>query len=178
MNALIKKAITALLVNPEQQIPMDVNTAVRKNNPIYDPVMPPLSIAFVDNDCMVNTYNKVGSNTKRIIIKTAKYLPKTICHLDMGRVNNISKVPVLNSSESERIVNAGIMNKKIHGENSKNLSRVAYPKSNKLLSFKTNKVKPLTSKNKVMVIYPVKLPKNWCNSFLAIEIIRFKYAAI
>lgn len=53
-NALIKKAITALFVNPEQQSPIAENTAAKRINPMYDPAMPPLSIPLpADNDEMV-----------------------------------------------------------------------------------------------------------------------------
>ena len=46
--ALSRKATTALDVRLLQQIPMAVNTAARKNKPIYDPAIPPLSMPPVD----------------------------------------------------------------------------------------------------------------------------------
>ena len=48
-------------------------------------------------------------------------------------------VPDLNSSEKERIVIAGTKNISTHGDSSKKVSNVAYPKSKRLLSFSTNK---------------------------------------
>lgn len=89
-----------------------------------------------------------------------KYLPVTICQAEMGLVFNISNVPALNSSESERIVMAGTRNIKIHGANSKNLSNEAYPNAKMLLSFKTNRNTPFINKNRIMAIYPVRLLKN------------------
>jgi hypothetical protein len=67
------------------------------------------------------------------------------------------------------MVIAGIKKRRIQGASSKNLSRVAYPKSKILLSFKTNRNRPFTNKNNMMVIYPVRLLKNWWSSFLAME---------
>jgi hypothetical protein len=57
---------------------------------------------------------------------------------------------------------------KIQGANSKNLSRLAYPKSKILLSFNTKRNSPLTTKNKMMAIYPVSPLKNCRYSFLQI----------
>ncbi len=124
--ALIKNAITALLVKPEQHNPIAEKTAAKKKSPIYEPVIPPVSIPPpADKDCIVNTYIKVGNSEKRITVSMAKYFPKTICQVVNGRVCKISKVPVLNSSESVRIVIAGIKKRRIHGASSKNLSSVA-----------------------------------------------------
>ena len=95
---------------------------------------------------------KVGTITKSNTSKMEKYLPFIICHLESGFVCKISNVPVLNSSESERIAIAGTKKINIHGDSSKNLSNVAYPKSKRLLSFKTNKKMPFTNKNKMMAM--------------------------
>src|SRR5690606_10836137 len=101
---------------------------------------------------MVNTYNKVGN--KAIITTTtmARYFPQTICHGVKGRVFNVSKVPVLNSSEKLLIERAGIRKINTHGERSKKAKRVAYPKSKTLLSFNTNRYNALTTKKRIMVI--------------------------
>ena len=54
VNALTRKAITALLVNPEQHKPIAANTAAKKNKPMYDPAIPPLSrLPSADKDLMV-----------------------------------------------------------------------------------------------------------------------------
>src|SRR5450759_2988263 len=125
-NALIKKAITALLVKPEQHNPIAENTAAKKIKPMYEPAIPPESIPPpADNDFIIKTEINVGNREKRITVSMAKYLPRTICHLVKGRVCKISKVPVLNSSERERMVIAGIKKRSIHGASSKNLSSVA-----------------------------------------------------
>lgn len=110
-----------------------------------------------------------NSNT----IKMEKYLPKTICHCVNGFVCNISKVPPLNSSESVRMVMAGTRNNNIHGAKSKNLSREAYPKS-KILSFKKKRNSPFTNRNSTIAIYPVRLLKNCCSSFLQMLHMRYK----
>ncbi len=55
-NALIKKAITALLVKPEQHNPIAENTAAKKIKPMYEPAIPPESIPPpADNDFIVKT---------------------------------------------------------------------------------------------------------------------------
>lgn len=95
---------------------------------------------------------KVGTITKRITSKIEMYLPKIICHLLSGLVCKISNVPVLNSSDKERIVIAGTKKTRIQGANSKNVSNVAYPKSKRLLSFNTNKKRPFTTRNKMMAM--------------------------
>jgi hypothetical protein len=46
--ALIRNAITPLDVRLEHQILIAAKTEASKNNPMYDPVMPPLSIVAVD----------------------------------------------------------------------------------------------------------------------------------
>lgn len=54
--ALIKKAITALLVNPEQHNPMAEKTAAKKNKPMYEPVIPPVSMPPpAERDLIVKT---------------------------------------------------------------------------------------------------------------------------
>ena len=53
---------------------------------------------------------KVGTITKSMMSNTEKYFPDTICQDVTGLVLRISNVPVLNSSERERIVIAGIRN--------------------------------------------------------------------
>ena len=83
---------------------------------------------------------------------TAKYFPDTICQLPRGLVFKISKVPDLNSSAKLRIPNAGIKNIKTHGARSKKELSVAYPKSKRLLSFKTKRYNAFTNKNKIIVI--------------------------
>ena len=93
-----------------------------------------------------------GESTNNKIIKMATYLPKTILRLEIGFVMSNSKVPDLNSSESERIEIAGIKNIKTQGANSKNLLRVANPKSSILLSCKTNKKIPLIKRNNTIAI--------------------------
>jgi hypothetical protein len=62
----------------------------------------------------------VGSNDKKIKKQLAKYLPKTICHLDNGFVKSSSIVPDFTSSEKARMVIAGIRKRKIKGEIWKN----------------------------------------------------------
>ena len=55
-NALIKKAITALLVKPEQHNPIAEKTAAKKNKPMYEPVIPPVSMPPpADKDLIVIT---------------------------------------------------------------------------------------------------------------------------
>ena len=124
--APIKKAITAFEVSPEHHMLIAAKTAARNINPIYEPVMPPVSIPpAADNEWMVKTYKSVGSNAMRITESTAKYLPKTICHFVSGLVCKISKVPVLYSSEKLRMAKAGIRKINIQGARLKNLSSVA-----------------------------------------------------
>ena len=135
--APVKKAITAFEVSPEHHVHIEAKTDASKISPIYDPVIPPLSIVpAADNEWMVYTYKSVGSNAINTTDSTAKYLPRTICHFVRGRVCKISNVPVLYSSEKLRIDKAGMRKMNIHGASSKNLSSVAYPKSKILLSFK------------------------------------------
>jgi len=123
--APVKKAITAFDVSPEHHILIAAKTAARNINPIYDPIIPPVSMPpAADNEWIVKTYSSVGSNAIRITESTAKYLPKTICHFVRGRVCKISNVPVLYSSEKLRIAKAGIRKINIQGARSKNLSRV------------------------------------------------------
>lgn len=140
INAPVKNAITAFDVRPEHHVLIDAKTEASKTNPIYDPVIPPVSIVPVaDNESIVYTYKSVGISAINTTASTAKYLPKTICHFVRGRVCRISNVPVLYSSAKLRIAKAGIRKINIHGDNSKNLSSVAYPKSKILLSFKMNR---------------------------------------
>lgn len=110
----------------------------------------------------------MGIIAKNIITSTEKYLPSIICHDVSGRVFNISKVPVLNSSAKARMHRAGTRNNKIQGESSKNLSNEAYPESKMLLSGNKNKKIPFTIKKRKIAIYPVKLLKNCPNSFFQI----------
>lgn len=137
--------------------------------------MAPLSISPVeDKEWIVTTYRMVGNSAMMITTTIATYLPNTICQLVIGLVCNVSKVPVLNSSAKLRMARAGIKKINIHGAKSKNELRVAYPKSKILLSFSTKRYNAFTIRNKIIVIYPVRLLKNWCNSFLATNIMGFK----
>ncbi len=61
---------------------------------------------------------------------------------------------------------AGTSSNNIQGANSKNLLSVAYPKSRRLESGKTNRNKPFNKRKTIMAIYPVRLLKNCLNSFL------------
>lgn len=146
-------ATTALLVKLLQQRLIATNTIAKKIRPIYEPIMLPVSIPPpVDNCLTVKTYSSVGT----IAINTTKKLPKnfpdTNCHRLSGFVCNISNVPVLNSSEKLRMVIAGMSNNSIHGANSKNLSKVAYPKSRILVSGKTKRNNPFNNKKTTRAI--------------------------
>jgi hypothetical protein len=55
---------------------------------------------------------------------------------------------------------AGIKKSNTQGANTKNLSKLAYPKLKMLLSSKTNKKMPLISRNKIIEMYPIRLLKN------------------
>src|SRR4051812_48037102 len=103
-NALNKNATTGLKLNPEHAIPIEAKTAARKISPIYEPIIPPVSIFPLDNDLIVDTYNAVGSSTMRMIVMIAKYFPVTICHGVTGFVFRISIVPDLFSSDNVRMV--------------------------------------------------------------------------
>lgn len=50
VNALNKKAITALEVRLEHQVLIAAKTAARRNKPMYEPVIAPLSIPPVDDN--------------------------------------------------------------------------------------------------------------------------------
>ena len=78
----------------------------------------------------------------------AIYFPQTNLNSVIGFVRSNSKVPLLISSEKNRIVNAGIKNKNTHGAIKKSPSRPAYPESNKLNDpGKIQRNKPLRIKN-------------------------------
>ena len=123
---------------------MAVKAAFKKDNPMYDPIMPPVSIfpLVVESVEMVKTYRRVGINEMNTKVNEAKNFPITILLSLRGRVDKISIVPVLNSSANDRIVSAGIKNIRIHGAKRKNLSKLAYPSSKILLSGVTHKKKP------------------------------------
>ena len=108
----------------------------------------------------------VGNKAMKTTRKDPRNFPTTSCHVLNGFVRKISKVPVRNSSEKLRIVIAGIRNNNIQGANSKNWSRVAYPKSRMLESGKTKRKRPLSKRKTMMAMYPVRLLKNCLNSFL------------
>ena len=115
--------------------------------------MAPLSIPPVeDRDRMVITYNKVGISAIIIIIRMDTYLPNTICHQVRGLVCKVSNVPDLNSSAKMRMDNAGIKKTNTQGASSKKVTRVAYPKSKILLSFKVKRYNAHTIKNKAIAI--------------------------
>lgn len=141
-----RKAITWLLVTDEQNKPIAVNAPFKNDNPIYEPIIPPVSILpwGIASFEMVNTYNNVGNSDTSTSVKEAKNLPNMILDSVRGNVDNISMVPDLNSSEKERIVNAGIKNISTQGASIKNLSNVAYPSSSILLSGVTQRKKPTT----------------------------------
>ena len=173
--ALNRNAITALELRLEHHVLIAANTDANRNKPMYEPMMAPLSISPVeDKEWMVITYNKVGIKAVMITTSIAKYFPKTICQLVRGLVCKVSKVPLLNSSAKLRMAKAGIKKINTQGARSKNALSVAYPKSKILLSFNTKRYNAFTIRNKIIVIYPVRLLKNWCNSFLAINIMIFK----
>ena len=159
--ALTRKAITALELRLEHHVLIAAKTDASRNNPMYDPMMAPLSISPVeDNERIVTTYTRVGIRAVMITNMIAKYFPKTICQLVSGLVCNVSNVPVLNSSAKLRMANAGIKKINTQGARSKNALSVAYPKSKILLSFNTKRYKAFTNRNKIIVIYPVRLLKN------------------
>ena len=68
-------------------------------------------------------------------VKPAKYLARMIVESEMGLVNNNSMVPVLFSSENERMVIAGISMIKMIGLIEKNGKRSAVPPSKIFVSF-------------------------------------------
>jgi hypothetical protein len=66
------------------------------------------------------------------------------------------------------MVTVGTRNNKIHGARLKKLPREAYPKSRILVSGKTKRNRPFSNRNTTNAIYPVRLLKNCCHSFLQI----------
>ena len=71
----------------------------------------------------------MGNNETTTKLTAAKYLAPTIAKSETGRVNNNSMVPVLLSSEKERMVIAGIRIKNTYGLKAKKLVRSAVPPS-------------------------------------------------
>ena len=70
-----------------------------------------------------------------------------------GLVAINSKVPLLNSSENERMVIAGIRNKNTHGEMKKKASKEAKPYSNMIVSEKNiHRNKLLKTRNRPMAM--------------------------
>lgn len=122
-----KNAMTWLFVIEEQNKPIAVKAAFKKDNPIYEPIMPPVSIlpCGMASFEIVNTYNRVGKIEISTKVKEAKNFPNTILDSVRGKVDKISMVPDLNSSENERIVKAGIKNMITQGASKKNLSKLA-----------------------------------------------------
>ena len=67
-------------------------------------------------------YKKVGIIEIIIKVKDARNLLVIICSVEIGLVIKVSIVPALYSSEKERMLIAGIRNKKINGESVKKVS--------------------------------------------------------
>ncbi len=82
----------------------------------------------------------------------AKYLPNIICNSVIGLVTNKTIVTDLFSSEKDRMVIAGIRNKKIQGATPKKLSNEAKPYSKILVSGNTQTNNPITNKNTIIEI--------------------------
>jgi len=78
-------------------------------------------------------------------------LPVIMSRLDTGRVNNNSKEPVLNSSENNRIVIAGMINEKVIGRSEKKFLISACPNRKNV----EKKNHPVKIRNIDMTIYAI-----------------------
>ena len=87
------------------------------NNPMYEPMMPPVSrLPFgMASSLRLYQYTKVGSRAKMIRITAAMYLASTSCISVSGFVSSNSIVPVRRSSLKLRMVTAGTRKRKTHG---------------------------------------------------------------
>ena len=94
----------------------------------------------------------MGSKAVITIIKAPKNLPHTIWEEVKGMVFSNSKVPDLYSSARLRMVMVGIRNSKIQGARLKKLPNEAYPKSSILVSGKTKRNNPLSSRKTTRAI--------------------------
>ena len=83
--------------------------------------MPPAAL----NLLMLTIYIKVGMITNTKTKRRLIYFPSVISVAVNGLVFKVSKVPVLNSSESVRMASAGIKNKSTQGARLKKLSKLA-----------------------------------------------------
>ena len=92
--------------------------------------------------------NNVGNKAKSNTENDPRNLAPTISKGRMGRVARSSIVPVLYSSEKDRIVIAGTTIINTHGAMMKNDSSDACPASNTLVSpGKTHRNKPFSRRN-------------------------------
>ena len=102
-------------------------------------------------------------------IKAPRYFPNIRLMIDKGLVSKSSMVPSFFSSEKLFMVMAGIKKIKIHGAILKNGFMFAKPLSKMLYSpVKTNKNKPLTTKNIPITRYPIGVAKKDCISLFKI----------
>src|SRR5690554_942457 len=96
---------------------MAVKPLPRKNNPRYDPHVPPTSKlpGGLPSCHTLYTYIKVGNRESSTSTTPARYFAKITCKSVRGRVKRSSMVPVRLSSEKDRMVMAGTKNMKTQG---------------------------------------------------------------
>ena len=149
-------------LSAEVKIPMEQKIDPKSKSPKYEPINPPKSIPTL-SDSIDTLMGKQIVGIIKIKSKTidAKYFPKTTFQTGIAFVNNISAVPLLNSSEKSFIHIVGIKMINRNGERKKNPSIFEYSKLKILvLAWFIHQRKILfKSKKTDKIITALKLPK-------------------